>query len=80
MIRNVGFKEVVNIVSANDGVSSILLEPLGRIRNFFDPNTNVRVYGTFSFIKCQSDHLLKGETYMPLLTELGQRFQDEFGV
>jgi|GEM_PF-2536886 len=78
MIRNEGFESVVNLISANDGVSSIFLEPLGRLRNYFDPNTNVRVYGTFSIHWYLTDHLLRGFTYQAILLELGRNFVEEF--
>ncbi len=78
LIRNEGFDNVINIVSANDGVSSILLEPLGRLRNYFDPNTNVRVYGTFSLTWLLRDHLLRGDTYRLILWQMGMDFKREF--
>ena len=79
MIRNEGFQSVINIVSVNDGVSSIFLEPLGHLRNYFDPNSNIRFYG--SRLKppyWPTDHLLNGATYGPLIQELGEKFLDEF--
>jgi len=78
LVRNIGFESVINIVSANDLVSSIILEPLGRIRNYFDPNTNVKVYGTFSITWWMSDHLLMGITYKSILQHMGQSFVNEF--
>ncbi len=78
MIRNRGFQQVTNFISANDGVSSIFLEPLGRVRNFFDPNTNVVIYGTFSLSWWMSDHLLRGFTYQKIMQNLGQDFVEKY--
>lgn len=84
LIRDEGFQSVVNIISANDGVSSIFLEPFGRIRNYFDPNSNLRVYGSFNirfwdYSIWPNDHLLYGYTYKPILQQLGENFLNEFG-
>lgn len=85
LVRNEGFQSVVNIISANDGVCSILLEPLGHIRNYFDPNSNVRKYGYYWQIPFwgipiwPTDHLLNGYTYKPILLQLGEYFLEEFG-
>lgn len=78
VIRNEGFKSVINIVSVNDGVC--LLDPIGRIRNFFDPDSNVRFYGSVINSPCfpLSDHVLNGHTYGPLLIEFGNQFLEEF--
>jgi len=78
LVRDQGFEQVINIVSANDGVSSILLEPLGRWRNYFDPNTNVRIYGRFSITWWLGDHLLGGTTYRVILAQLGQNFVEQY--
>lgn len=79
MVRNEGFQSVINMVSINDGVSSFFLEPLGHIRNYFDPNTNVRFHGyLFNAPYWPRDHLLNGPTYGPLLQELGEKFLMEF--
>ncbi len=79
LIRNVGFQSVINIVSVNDGVSSFFLEPLGHIRNYFDPETNVHFYGSFlNAPYWPTDHLLNGPTYGPLLKSLGDKFLLEF--
>lgn len=78
LIRNVGFESVVNIVSVNDGVSSFFLEPFGHVRNYFDPETNVRFY-SFPDAPCwPKDHLLNGPTYGPILLEFGKKFSLEF--
>lgn len=79
MVRNEGFQSVINIVSVNDGVSSCFLEPLGHLRNYFDPNSNIRFYG--SRLKAPywpADHLLNGATYGPLVREFGEKFLVEF--
>lgn len=79
MIRNEGFQSVINIISVNDGVSSIFLEPLGHLRNYFDPETNIRLYG--SRLKAPywpADHLLNGATYGPIIQEMGEKFLEEF--
>lgn len=85
LVRNEGFQNVINVISANDGVSSIFLDPLGHIRNIFDKNSNVRRYGKlnlipylFSTTMWPTDHLLSGFTYRPILRHLGQSFIDEF--
>ncbi|MFI5342881.1 MAG: RHS repeat domain-containing protein [Chlamydiales bacterium] len=83
LIRDEGFQSVVNIISANDGVSSIFLEPFGRIRNYFDSNSNLRVYGSFNihfweYAIWPNDHLLNGFTYKPILLQLGENFLNEF--
>lgn len=79
LIRNVGYQSVINIVSVNDGVSSFFLEPLGHIRNYFDPDCNVRFYGTrFQSPYWPTDHLLSGPSYSKILCEYGQKFLEEF--
>ena len=79
MIRNVGFQSVINIVSVNDGVSSCILEPSGRMRNYFDPETNVRFYSSLSKPPYwPADHFLNGPTYGSILRELGEKFLMEF--
>lgn len=85
LIRNTGFESVINVVSRNDGVSSLILEPFGHIRSFFDPDSNVQFYGSLSFhgfIFGQSswpaDHLLNGPTYGAILSALGKKFIAEF--
>jgi RHS repeat-associated protein len=78
-VRNIGFQSVVNYVSVNDGVSSIFLEPLGHIRNYFDPDSNVRFHGSFlGSPYWPTDHLLTGPTYGPILRQLGEQFLAEF--
>jgi hypothetical protein len=79
LVRNVGFQSVINIVSVNDGVSSFFLEPLGHIRNYFDPNSNVHLYGSFfNAPYWPADHLLNGSTYKTILQDLGKQFLAEF--
>ncbi len=79
LVRNVGFQSVVNHISVKDGVSSFLLEPLGHIRNYFDPETNVRTYGSFwRSPYWPTDHILSGPTYGPIVYELGEKFLAEF--
>ncbi len=84
LINNTGFQSVVNIISANDGVCSFLLEPIGHIRNYYNSNSNVRIYGSFTCAPYglipiwPVDHLLNGFTYKPILCQLGQNFLDEF--
>lgn len=81
LIRNEGFQFVVNHVSVNDGVSSIFLEPLGRIRNYFDPDSNVRYYASDLGSRwLPIDHLLNGPTYGPLLRQMGTNFVHEFST
>lgn len=80
LIRNVGFQSVINIAGVNDGVCSFILEPLGNIRNLFDPDSNVRHYGSFcgaSYLPF-TDHLLNGPTYAPVILQLGEQFLAEF--
>jgi RHS repeat-associated protein len=79
LVRNVGFQSVINHVSVNDGVSSCLLEPFGHIRNYFDPDSNVRFHGSFfGSPYWPTDHLLNGPTYGPILRQLGEQFLAEF--
>ncbi|WP_068471428.1 RHS repeat-associated core domain-containing protein [Candidatus Protochlamydia phocaeensis] len=79
LIRNEGFQKVTNMVCVNDGVSSVFLEPLGHIRNFLDPNSNVQFHGSFFAFPCwPADHLLGGPTYAPILEGLGEQFLKEF--
>lgn len=79
LVRNVGFQSVINHISINDGVSSCILEPLGHIRNFFDPDSNVRIHGMFFGAPYwPTDHLLNGPTYGPILRQLGEQFLAEF--
>ncbi len=79
LVRSGGFQSVTNIISVNDGVCSFLLEPLGRIRNCFDPDTNLRFYSSFSTAPYwPTDHLLNGPTYGAILRELGKKFLEEF--
>ncbi len=77
MIRNKGFESVINYVSPDDLVS--YLDPLGRVRNFFDPECNIIFSGeSFDQFPPGCDHLLNGRTYKPILEHLGQRFVLEF--
>lgn len=84
LISNGGFQKVMNIVSINDGVTT-LLEPFGHVRNFFDPNTNVKFYKNFYFFipfadGWPTDHFFTGPTYSILIRELGEQFLAEFGI
>lgn len=80
LVRNEGFQFVVNHVSLNDGVSSVFLEPFGHIRNYFDPDSNVRFYESDCGARWWPvDHLLNGPTYGPLLRQMGVDFVAEFG-
>lgn len=78
LVRNEGFQSVINIVSVNDGVANnVIIEPLGLIRNFFDPKTNVRfcgVIGDYPIV----DHEFNGKTYRKFLFDFGQKFLEEF--
>jgi len=79
MVRNEGFQSVINIVSVYDGVSSPLLEPFGHLRNYFDPESNIRFYPCFdktTWPLC--DHAFDGLTYSAILSELGVNFLNEF--
>ena len=83
LVRNEGFQYVVNNISVNDGVSSFLLEPLGHIRNLFDPDSNVRYHGSYFYGSSPwwpGDHLLNGPTYSALLRQMGKDFVSEFGA
>lgn len=80
-VRNMGFQSVINIVSVNDGVSSFFLEPLGHIRNYFDPESNVYWHGSFvSAPYWPTDHLLNGPTYGSIMRNLGEKFLAEFSL
>jgi len=79
LVRNVGFQNVINIVSVNDGVSSCLLEPLGHIRNYFDPESNVHFHGSYlNFPLWPTDHSFTGSTYRAILIDMGEKFLEEF--
>jgi hypothetical protein len=80
LIRSGGFQSVVNNISVNDGVSSILLEPFGRVRNYLDPDTNVKYYGHALECFPGTDHVLTGYTYSRLIKEYGIQFVQEFGL
>lgn len=78
MIRNEGFRSVVNYVSVRDGVSR--LDVFGRIRNCFDPNTNIKFVGDWTnefwipIIGLIIDHPLYVESYMGVVDQLGKQF------
>lgn len=80
LINNEGFQNVINIISPND----FIFEPISRIKNYYNSNLNVRVYGSFSLnpfglvLMWPFDHSLNGFTYKPILCQLGQNFLDEF--
>lgn len=79
LVRNVGFQSVINMVSKNDGVSGMILEPIGNIRAFFDPDSNVRFHGSFfNAPYWPTDHLLNGPTYGPIIQQLGEQFLADF--
>ena len=80
IIRNKGFQSVTNMVSVNDGVSSVLLDPVGHIHNYFNPESNVIFHSSFLTASpvWPIDHLMNGPTYGPILKDLGQKFLDEF--
>ncbi len=80
MIRNEGFQNVINLVSISDGIST-LVDPFGHTRNIFDPNTNVRFFGTLftNFSWPVKDHMLNGKTYSQIIIDLGKEFFEEFG-
>lgn len=83
LVRSGGFQKVTNVVSVNDGVSSFFLEPIGHIRNYFDPETNIRFLGSRSVIFSSSngwpaDHLLDSPVYSAAFRELGDEFVKEF--
>ncbi|WP_042280479.1 RHS repeat-associated core domain-containing protein [Candidatus Protochlamydia sp. R18] len=80
LIPNNGFQSVKNIVSVNDGVST-LFEPFGHFRNYFDPDTNVQFQGDFSPLfwgGWPGDHFLSGPTYSPFIQFYGKQFLAEF--
>jgi RHS repeat-associated protein len=81
MIRNEGFQNVTNYVSLSDGVC--YLDPLGRIRNIFDPHCNIIFVGSyfshFPFPFPILDHVFDGMSYRTVLQNLGQQFVKEFG-
>jgi hypothetical protein len=80
-IRNKGFRSVINYVSVKDGVSSIILEPLGYIGHCFDPHSSVHFRGMFFASPFWPlDHLLGGTTYGPIVRQLGEEFLKEFEV
>jgi RHS repeat-associated protein len=81
LVPNVGYQSVLNNVSVNDGVSSVFLDPIGHIRNYFDPDSNVRFHGSFlGSPYWPTDHLLNGPTYGPVLFQLGEKFLAEFSA
>lgn len=78
LLRNQGFKDVINHASTRDGVCSFFLEPFGHIRNFFDLNTNVRFYTFPDAPYWPFDHLLSGVTYSKLMERCGQEFLEKY--
>lgn len=84
LVPSDGYQSVINVVSVNDGVSSgvsgFIIDPLGHIRNFFDPESNVNYYGSYlSWPSFPFDHSINGRTYYSVLQELGKTFLEEFG-
>lgn len=74
-----GFQSVTNIVSANDGVGSFFLEPIGTIRYYLDERNATKYTGSiFSGAYFPFDHFLTGYTYGPELEKFGQQFLEEF--
>ncbi len=81
MIRNHGFQSVVNYVNINDIVSyTLFVDPHGHVRNYFDPNTNIRFHGNrnYSHFLSWDGHALLGPSYRELLLDLGEQFIQEF--
>jgi RHS repeat-associated protein len=84
LVNNRGFQNVVNIISANDGICSFIIEPIGHFKNYFNSNSNIRVYGSFTLTPYglipmwPIDHFLNGFTYKPIMWQLGQNFLNEF--
>jgi YD repeat-containing protein len=76
LVSREGFSQVVNILGANEWI--YFLDPLGCIRNYFDPNHNLVFHGSFSPYSLWCDHYLTGKTYRSAIDELGQRFLVEF--
>jgi hypothetical protein len=77
MIRDQGFRNVTNYVNTLDGVC--FLDPIGRIRNLFDPNSNVRLLrahwnGWQPWTLLPYHHPLYIATYTNILYELGKQF------
>lgn len=74
LVRKEGYQLVTHHVSVSDGVC--YLDPFGRIRNFFDPNTNIIYHPSTRWFPV--DHLLSGSTYAPILKDAGNKFLEEF--
>jgi hypothetical protein len=85
LVRDQGFQKVTNYVSMNDGVCSVILEPVGHIKAIFDPDTNVVYHGELNYTgflyglpSWPLDHLLTGPTYCSILQQMGEDFIKEF--
>lgn len=79
LVRNEGYQSVINYISVRDGVSCFLIEPLGHIRNYFDPKSNVIwLSHFFAWPIFPGDHPLSWKTYRTVLSDYGERFLKEF--
>lgn len=79
LVRNEGFQSVINHATVNDGVTTIF-DPMGIIRNIYDPNSNVAWHDERFILlgRWPWHHILCGSTYSPLVHEYGDRFLAEF--
>lgn len=78
LVRNEGFQDVINIVSINDGLSSMFLNPTGKLQADFDPNIILRFCVHPEAPNWPIDHLLNSPTYRTVLCEMGKKFLEEF--
>lgn len=81
LIPNVGFQQVVNIVSRHDGVTSFLLNPFGWMQHYWhDAHSTVEYYGQFFNFPhiWPLDHQLGGPSYGEAIRKLGEQFCLEF--
>ena len=81
LIPNVGFQQVINIVSRHDGVTSFILNPFGWIQHYLhDAHSTVEYYGQFFNFPhvWPLDHLLGGPSYGEAIRKLGEQFCREF--
>ena len=74
-VSNTGYQSVTNIVSKRDFIC--IVDPLGRMRNYWDPQSNIQYFAMYSPWTV-IDHFLSGPTYAQVLKDLGKKFLEEF--
>ena len=75
IIPSEGFHSVINYISVRDGIS--WLDPISRFWALFNENTHIVYAGSYFGIPF-IDHLLYGETYGKIITDLGKDFVNKY--